>query len=99
MLQQKKSSQKMTKIGLSLCTLCSFSTDRSKAVPLLPSYFVCASMVSNVVFVLLLFFPLLSPCFGASGRLCFVTVALPGYLHLDFIPSFQVASCTKTNAK
>ena len=33
----------------------SFSTDRSKAVPLLQFFFVCASVVSQVTFVLPLF--------------------------------------------
>ena len=27
---------------------------------------------------------LISPSFGASGRLCFVTVEFPGYFHLYF---------------
>ena len=44
-------------------------------------FFVCASVVAYVMFVLSLFAPHLS-FFGASGRLCFVIVAFPGYLHL-----------------
>ena len=43
-----------------------FPTDRSKAVPLLQYFFVCAS--SGVSFAVI------SP-FDASGRLCFVIVA------------------------
>ena len=55
-----------------------FSTDRSKAVPLL-QLFVRASEVPYVTFVLDSLF-LISP-FDASGWLCFVIVAYPGYLH------------------
>ena len=42
--------------------------------------FTCALVVSYMVFVLFL----KSPSFGVSGRLCFVMVAFPGYLHLYF---------------
>ena len=35
---------------------------------------------------------LLSPSFGALGRLCFVIVAFPGYLHLYFYPIEKVAT-------
>ena len=49
----------------------SFSTDLSKAVPLLQLFFVRASVVSYMVFVVSLFVPHLS---FFSGRLCFVDV-------------------------
>ena len=48
--------------------------EHSKTVPLLQFFFVCASVVSYVAFVFLCLF-LMSPSFGASGRLCFVNVA------------------------
>ena len=50
---------------------------RSKAVPLLQFFFVCASVVSYVTFVLS-WFVLHLFFFDAFGRLCFVTVAFPG---------------------
>ena len=63
----------------------SFPTDRFKAVLLLQFFFcVCASVASYVEFVLPLFVPHLT-FFGALGRLCFVSVAFPGFLHLFFI--------------
>ena len=61
----------------------SFPTDHSKEVPLL-QFFVCVSAVSHVTFVCHYLF-LISPSFGRGGRLCFVSIALPGYLHLHFI--------------
>ena len=53
--------------------------------------FVCASVVSYVALVLSLFVSHLSS-FCASGKLFFMIVARPGYLHLhfcsqDFIPT------------
>ena len=55
--------------------------DHSNAVPLLHS-FVLASMVSYVTFVVIVYY---SPFFLSvprEGKLCFVNVAFPGYLHL-----------------
>ena len=40
---------------------------------------------------------LLSPSFGALGRLCFVIVAFPGYLHLYFYPIEKVATLKGKN--
>ena len=55
-----------------------FPTDRFTAVPLLQFFFVCASVVLYVAFVLSLFVTrLVSPSFGALLRLCFVIVAFP----------------------
>ena len=56
-----------------------FTTDRSKAVLLLQFFFVCASVVSYVAFVMTLFVPHLS-FFVASAELCFVIVAFPEYI-------------------
>ena len=49
---------------------------------MLQVFFVCASVVSCVAFVISLFVLHLS-C-GASKGLCFVIVAIPGYLQLYF---------------
>ena len=57
------------------------------AIPLLQFVFVLAPVVSYLEFVLSSLF-LISPCFGASGRLCFVIVAFPRYLHLYFLCYF-----------
>ena len=42
----------------------------------------CALVVLYMAFVLSLFVLNLSPSFGAWGKMYFVTVAFPGYLHL-----------------
>ena len=55
--------------------LSSFPPGRSKAVHLLQFFFVCASVVTYVG----MFLTNLS-YFGASGRLCLVTVTSPGSL-------------------
>ena len=44
-------------------------------------FFMCTSVASYVAFVLSLFIPHLS-FLGASGRLCFVIVGFPEYLHI-----------------
>ena len=44
----------------------------------------CVPVVIHVVFLSSLF---VSPSIGASGRLCFVIVAFPWYVHLYFTPS------------
>ena len=57
----------------------SFSPDRSKTGPSLQFFFVRASVVSYVTFVFHYLF-LISPTFGTSGSLYFVTAAFPWYL-------------------
>ena len=58
-----------------------FPNDRFQGGSYVAVLFVCASVVSYVVFVLQLFF-LISPSFGTLGRLCFVQVVFSGYLKL-----------------
>ena len=55
-----------------------FLTGRSKVVPLYAV--LCASVVSYVAFVL----PIYVPHLSFFGKLCFMIVACPGYLHLYF---------------
>ena len=57
-----------------------YAPDRSKAVPLLQFFcsWICG-FICVVCFCTFLF--LISP-FGATGGLCFVIVAFPGYLHV-----------------
>ena len=62
------------------------STGRSRAVSLPQIFFVRASMVSYVTFVLLLFAPYLA--FFWCLWACFVILALPGYLPLYFWRTF-----------
>ena len=59
-----------------------FFTDISKAVTLF-QFLARSSVVSYMAFILSLFVLhfFFSPCFGASGRLYFVIVALPGYIY------------------
>ena len=52
------------------------SADRFNAVPLLQQFFVCTSVFASCAVVSSCLF-LISSSFGASGRLCFVTVAFP----------------------
>ena len=52
-------------------------SDHSNVDTLLQFFLVYVSVVSYVVFPWSLLF-LIYPCFGASGRLCFVIVAFPG---------------------
>ena len=61
----------------------SFPTDHFKAVLLLQSFIVCASVVSYLAFVLSLFIPHLS-FFWCFEGLCILIVAFPGYLHFIF---------------
>ena len=59
-----------------------FSTDRSMAVPLFSSSFMWRYLfyiMWRLCFLPIFF--LISSCFGASERLCFVIVAFPGYNH------------------
>ena len=63
----------------------SFSTDRSKAVPLLQVFFVRMSEKPLVFFgFFFCFFFCQSSSFASSGRLYFVTMVFPGYLHFFF---------------
>ena len=62
----------------------SVSTDRSKMVPLSGFFFVCASVVLYRGSFGHYFF-IISLSFRASGRLCFMIVALPGNVHLRFV--------------
>ena len=48
-----------------------------------PFFFV--AVVSNKAFVVSYLF-LISPSFGASGGLCFVIMAFPGYFYFFFYP-------------
>ena len=68
-----------------------FSTDRSKAVPLL-QFFVCASVkfVRHYLFFI-------SPSFGASGRLFFLIVTFPGYLSIFLQCLYDWAQLFKAN--
>ena len=56
-----------------------FNTDRSQAIFLLEFFFVCASVVSYVAFIVFMF--LFSPSLGALGRQSLVIVSFHVYLY------------------
>ena len=63
----------------------SFSTDRSKAVPLLHFFsFLFVRRWFHIWRLFCHYLFLISPSFGASGRLSFVGLSFPGYLYLYF---------------
>ena len=70
-----------SKTGFGPPTPRTFPAYRSKVVTLLQFFIVCVpvfQMWNSSCYYLFS----VSPAFGASGRLCFVIVAFPGYFHL-----------------
>ena len=67
-----------------------FKPDRSKTVCLLQFFFVCASVVISYVAFGVSYFFLISPTFGASGGLCFLTVINPGVFTYIICISFAL---------
>ena len=63
------------------CGISSFPTDRSDAVLLL-KFFLVLCVCGFICGVCVVHIRSSSPSFGASGGLCFMIVAFPGYLQL-----------------